>query len=188
MNLALNLSVIDIFHQIEIDVDSTECHSNDIQLNQHRFQFGGIYQLHLNSRPNSLALRFRLGMHALLQSAPDQQPVFFVDSTHVGPDLGLGIFFPFNNQMWLELDNRIGVPFLVREEQADSGLIETAVQLTSSLSFVAQLSSMMGIKVLASFSQYEMQFSDFGTRAKGVTNAKTFDQILGGGVAIWFQP
>lgn len=149
------------------------------QLNVHQFEGGARGRYFLGSGADAAAVIVGLGLRGLYQTAQVQRPALLVDRTVAGPELAAGVAWPvLGDRLWLRGTLRGHLPFFVRETPTDSGDPRGSFGYGARLEAVSRLTGQWGVHARLDAHFLGHDFDGEGTRASGVTDAKTRDRFV----------
>ena len=163
--------------------------SEKLAYNRHQLRAGGWYRWQPDPGGTGWDVRLGLGLEARTQSVQAQHPALLVDSRVAGPALEVRVDKYFLGRRGrLSAAARVDLPFFVRESPRDSGdpgrfygvggLLEAAWRLSSTLEFGLALDHR----------DQHVDFRGEGTRAAGVTAARTHEQFTTALLTTAWQP
>ncbi len=150
----------------------------NFQLNQHQISMGASYRVHFNENLLSSALSFSLGFRALFQNYAQQKTILFVDKKVFSPELDICYELNPSKSLWLRLRGGIGLPLLVRENQADSGELVNFFSYHSAFEFAYLINQSFAIQLNAEYYSQSLAFNGVGSRIPGIQGALQNDQMI----------
>ena len=157
----------------------------NLSFNAQHFEAGGRYRWYFSPRADAFALVMGVGLRAIRQDAQLQQPEFLVDSLVAGPELNFGIEWPIlGERLWIRALARGGLPFFVRESESDSGDPQNFIAIGAHLATIIQISGAWNLQLTADLVDHSIEYAGTGTRAYGVKDASSQDQLLTYGLTL----
>ncbi len=148
------------------------------ELSQHQISMGASYRIHFNEALLSSAISFSLGVKALFQSYQGQKTILFVDKNVFSPELSMAYELNPSKVLWLRFRAGIGLPLLVRENQADSGELVNFLSYHAGLELIYHLSKSLALQLNAEYYNQSLAFNGVGSRIPGVKGALEQDQMI----------
>ena len=161
--------------------------SQVLNFNQNSFLLGGHYRWHLSARPLAPDITLRLGLYAMTQDVGQQNPTLFVNRSTYGPQLSTAFTYPWKAHIWTRLQFGLSNPVLMREEPADSGEMDQGYQWFVQLEQHVKISRVLGIYVIVNYSQEDIDFVGFGTRANGVQQGTHQQDMVSASIAVSYR-
>jgi hypothetical protein len=170
--------------QMGLNTEIKVPNANSFQYHQHKIAFGGRYRIHFGEHAKASALLFSIGLNAILQRYEGQKQLLFVDQDIFGPEAQIAYEWTLSSSFWLRIGCGIGLPFLVREKQADSGELVNFIAYQASLETIYQISTKMALQLQVDFYQQSLAFNGVGSRIPGAKGALINDQYLMGAFGV----
>lgn len=160
----------------DIDIPDT---GQRFTYNAHQLEVGGRYRWHFGPKADAAAAFATLGLRNLHQDVQVQRPSLLVDRNILGPEAGLGLEWPLlGDRLWVRATGRAGIPFFVRETPTDSGDPRSFLGYGARLELFSRIAGDWGLQASGDWSAQAIEFANEGTRAAGVTGARTYDELL----------
>ncbi|MCB9537852.1 MAG: hypothetical protein H6704_16490 [Myxococcales bacterium] len=149
------------------------------QFNLHQFEGGARGRYFFGDGPDAPALLVGLGLRGWRQTTQVQRPALLVDRTVAGPELTAGLAWPaLGDRLWLRGTLRGHLPFFVRETPTDSGDPQSSFGYGARLEAVSRLVGQWSVQARLDAAFLGHDFRGEGTRASGVTDARTRDRFV----------
>lgn len=156
----------------------------EVDYNLYRFEAGARYRWYFGPRSDAPSVMLSAGLRGRYQTAREQRPVsVLVDRVVTGPEAGLGFAWPVvSGRVWFRLSGRAGRPVFVREPKDDSGQVDGGFTYGARLDVAVRVVGGWYAQLVGDLHDEELDFAGDGTRAAGVTGARTHDRYLSGGL------
>lgn len=157
----------------------------EVNYNLYRFEAGARYRWYFGPRSNAPSLMVHGALRGRWQTVQEQRPISaLVERIVAGPEAGLGFAWPVvNDRVWFRVSGRAGLPIFVREPGDDSGLVGGGMTYGGRLDVAVRVVGGWYVQLHGDLYDEELDFDGDGTRAAGVTGARTHDRYISGGLA-----
>ncbi len=157
-----------------------------VDYNLYRFEAAGRYRWYFGPRSGAPSLMMHGGLRGRYQTVQEQRPISaLVERAVVGPEAGLSFAWPVvGDRVWFRLGGRAGLPFFVREPGDDSGQVAGGFTFGAGLDVAVRVVGGWYVQLSGDMYDEELDFDGDGTRASGVSGARTHDRYLSGGLAV----